>query len=297
MSTKKFAVVAMALIAVVVIAVLTGLFQQQDVLSMEYPAVEIPASEVRAIRIETVEHEIVVRNEDGIWRMIEPIDSPIEDPPIQVLLRRFEDLDIEAVATAEPSRYADFGVTPELGRVVTIYWSGGETELIVAGEDEDFQQDFVRVGGDPRVFMLSRKLPVTDNPSSWRDKRIYQGDPSEITGFAVEGPDRNYAIARQRDGSFSIDREGRVDSTFAARTLRFYSMLRADGFEDGSAQVVMEDPELTVTIRRSDGETTLYFRRVGANYAVVRDDVATAFMVTAPRIASIVPPLEALLAE
>src|SRR5690606_27093467 len=139
----------MIALALVVVATVTGVFQQQDVLSMDYPEVNIPTDEVHTIRIETAERRMILEKSDDGWYITRPIEAPIEDPLIEGFLRRLSDFDIEGVLTAEESRYAEYGVTPELGRQVEIEWDGGDVEFLVAGNDVNYQEGYVRIGRDP----------------------------------------------------------------------------------------------------------------------------------------------------
>jgi hypothetical protein len=287
----------MAGLALIVVAMATGVFQQQDVLSMDYPEVNIPASEVHTVRIETAEYRMVLEKAADGWYLEHPIKAPIESPQIEGFLRRIADFDIGGVLTAESGRYAEYGVTPELGRQVEVEWDGGKVDFIVAGSSEDYQESYVRVGRDPRVFYLGRRMPVTDTPTLWRDKRIVHIDPSRVESISIEGPDRDYTIHRTGEGGLSLEPGGRVDSTAAARVVGYYSMLRTDSFGEGGADDVREAPDVTVVIRHDEGETVLRWKRVDDFYAVVRDDDDTVYRLSANRINSIAPVRSRVLAD
>lgn len=273
---------------------------------MDYPEVNIPASEVHTVRIQTAKHDLVLeKSDDGGWFITQPIEDEIEEPLIEGFLRRVADFDIQGVLTAEPTRYEEYGVTPELGRQVELTWDGGNVEFLLAGLGENYQEGYVRVGRDPRVFYLARRMPVNDLPDLWRDKRIVHLDPSGVESIEVRGSDRDYTIRRADKGGFSVEPGGPVDSVAVSRVVLLYSMFRTDGFaisKDGvdvEADDVRQDPDVTVVIRHDGGDvtTTVLWKELDEFYAVVRDDDDTVFLVTKPRINDVAPPLSRLRAD
>ncbi len=287
----------MGVLALAVVAMMTGIFQDADYMSRDHPDITVPTSEVHTIRITTDEHDIMLKQEGEHWRMTQPIESPVETPAVSAMLRAVGQIVLEQAVTAEKSRYEEFGVSPEIGRRLQLRWDGGVKEFVVAGHGEMYQADYIIVGDDPRVFYMTRRLGMLDDPESLRDKRITHSAPESIKSVDVRGGGRNYTVSRTGDG-FSLDSGDAVDATVASRMFSRYSMLRADGFNDDVEKpVVTGEPTLTVTITRESGSEQLHFKDAVTHYLVTssaRDDV---FQVASPRVASLAPLRSDLRAE
>lgn len=297
MNKRNTLLAAMGIVAVVVIGMLTGLFQQKDYMSMEYPVVQVPVDEVHTIRITTAEHAIVLEKKDSGWEMTSPIASPVEDPPVNAILRRMRNLELDMAVTAERSRYAEFGVTPDLGRRLELEWPGGRQHLTVAGYAEMFQSDYVLIDGDPRVFFLPRRFGLVDHPRSWRDKRVTFGPMESMRAVAVEGPDRNYEVQRSPDGSFSLASGEPVDAEAARRLFSQYAQLRSDGFADDVALAdVADDPTVTVRIVRESGVNVVFYKDAMIHLNVGVEGQQTVHQMASNRLAVLAPPKEDLVA-
>ncbi len=298
MNKRNTLIAAMGIVAIVVVGMLTGLFQQKDYMSMQYPEVEVPVDEVHTIRITTAEHRIVLEKSDEGWAMTSPIVSPVEQPPVNAILRRMRKLELDVAVTAERSRYEEFGVTPELGRRLELEWPGGRQRLTVAGYGEMFQSDYVLIDGDPRVFFLPRRFGIVDHPRSWRDKRITHGAIESMRSVTVEGPDRNYVVNRSPDGSFSLESGESLNADAARRLFSQYAMLRSDGFSDDvAADDVVGEPTVTVRIVRESGETVVYYKDAMIHLNVAVDALESVHHVASNRLAVLAPLKEDLVAS
>ena len=290
MSKKSLVIVAMVGAALIVLAFVSGIFQQTDYMSMDYPTVQIPADKVHTLMITTAKHKIVLKGSGGEWRMTEPIESSVEFPPIRSMLRQLEGIELSKAVTQESGRYPDYGVSPDVGRRVEVEWDGGRQRLMVAGQGEEYQGDYVIVGDDPRVFFLTRRLGLNDDPASLRDKRITSIDLESIRSIAVEGTGRDYVVERTDSGAFRFKNGGQIDSMRAAMLFMQYSLLRADDFNDEvKASSVTAKPTITVRVRSGDAESVVYFQDAASFFVAARDDRSTVYQLSAVRMKALAP--------
>lgn len=293
MQKRTLAFVAMGMAAIVLVVLSTGLLQQKDYASMDYPEVRVPIDRVHTLQVKSADSDVVLNKDGDRWQLTRPIIFPVETPRVDAILRRLEYLELDTMVTAEPSRYDEFGVTEVAGRELTVKWDGGSQRIVIAGLDENYQSDYVRIGDDPRVFFIAPRFIVDDDVTSWKDKRIAAFDRDSIRSIAVEGSDRGYKLVKADDGRISTESGALPNLTIADRLFLQYSMLRADGFSDGAdPDGVRESPTVVVRIGTSDGESAIYFRDAGAYFDVVADGIPGVFSIAAARLPFVAPTLD-----
>lgn len=286
-----------ALVVLLGLAWASGVFDDR-VSTVEAPELTVPSGPPDRISVGTGTDSVALEREGGDWRIAAPRAALADSAAVANLLDDVRGLTFDRVVTRSAERHGEYGVGTDAGRV-RVSWPD-RTIVVRAGDRAGGTTGrYVRVGNDDRVVIARGGVQINTDYASWRDKTLVSASPRTIDRVAVDRPDGGYTATRTSGGDWRVtpeeDDPATADSTSAARWVRRFSPLTADGLLPArSAGSVRGEATHEITIERSGARpVTLYFQQARDTVAAVGAQDAV-FYLGASRLDRLAPDAESL---
>jgi hypothetical protein len=219
------------LAVLVVMAWLSGYFEG-PASTVDTPALSLDSDQIRSITIRKgSDHVEVVKTDEGFWRLRSPVQAEVDTATKSALLNRLGDIEIENMISSRPDRYARFQVDSIQATYVR-FETPEPLELYIGKSGPDFQSRYVRVGGDPNVY-LANGVPTADATlDRWREKSLWSNPKESVSAATVATPESSYRLVRE-PGQWTVDHgdaSSPADSAKVSRFLDRIATVRVDGF-------------------------------------------------------------------
>ena len=259
--------------------------ERQPSSATELPELEIDKNSITGLEITRPGGErVVLSNESGEWRLVEPLDAEADPNNAESALNRLDELTLVRVVATQPSNYGRLEVDDE-NAVRVVVKAGDETEAdLVVGKYAD-GMTMIRVGDLVEVFGASGSLRYAFDRElrAWRNRRVVTEEVADVQSIEFETPDATFAFERTADdwtatkgqkalGEYDPKKVAGMVST-AARLIATgfaeedVSVARA-GFNSPTGKVTMtvtgsEEPIVLELGDTAEDESETYLRRVG----------------------------------
>lgn len=286
-----------ALVVLLGLAWASGVFEDQ-VSTVEAPELAVPAGPPDRLSVAAGADSVALEREGGDWRITAPRAAPADSAAVANLLGDLRGLTFERVVTRSAERHGEYGVGAG-GSRVRMSWSDRTIVLRAGDRAGGTTGRYVRVGNEDRVVVAQGGVQINTDFASWRDRTLASVVPNRTDRIVVERPDGSYEAARASGGEWRVTSEeddpGTADSTSAARWIRRFSPLTADGLlPERSAETVRGEATHEITIERSGARpVTVHFQQASDTVAAVGSQDAV-FFLRANRLDRLVPDAESL---
>ncbi|MBM3317436.1 MAG: DUF4340 domain-containing protein [Candidatus Eisenbacteria bacterium] len=257
---------------------------------------------VAEIRLSDEGATVVLREEEGQWRVASEGRYPADTLAVSRILDKLPLLDRRHLRSTSPAMQERFEVGDAQGIELAFADSrGGELGRMRVGKSgPDFRSQYVRPAGSNEVFLIPENLRSVVDPrrAQWRDRTIFAFRSDEVARLVFH-PEGEEPLVAERDagGLFKLvaPEEGPVKAQAIDASLRALSNLRCDAFADTS--VTLESagllpPRQRVEIQLQDGASFGLDIGIEApeerRVFVKRDRAETIFLLGAGRIATLV---------
>ncbi len=278
------------------VAWLAGAFDS-DFSTLDPPRWQFEPKNVSAFSVYAPDDTLAFeRDESGRWQMRLPIYGKADSA---VVVRKLQDLSAIAVtslATSNPDRYAKFGVDTSATRIV-VTENGKENLVLVGSAAAQGSGSFVRLGGDPRVFVASPLLTVPLDPDRWRDRTIVSLPAARVSSVTVTGTQDDFAVTRRPSGwqiEPGVDGSA-ADSASVERWIARFSPLRGESFVESEDYSSAEPVGVLTFVLDTGASLSLDVRREDARLLIARPDDGVILSVSSGRQQSLLPSAESLL--
>ena len=242
------------------------------------PLVEIDTTKIDMIHIVSPDNgEITMIIKDGIWKLQDPIEFPAEQRNITGMLQKFDEMQIESVASSRKDSYEEYEVDDSTG-VYAEFKQGDKllASFYLGKQASTRRHTYFRLPGEDEVYMVqgSYKYQFNRKLADWRNKVILELQPEGIESVKTIFPDHYYTLAL-RDTVWYCD-DGKKEFEAYVKsvdpTLNYISRLRAADFYDPAEKAPDFDKfdsriEITfsggyqtgLTLVKEDGEKNRYY--------------------------------------
>lgn len=216
-------------------------------------------AEVRRVELRGSGPEIVLAQQDGNWRLEQPVAMPADGTTVRGFLSSLRSL--RAVDFPAETDARALGLDPPRLRItLRLGEEGAEKTLLVGASDAEKRQLYVQRAGQPTVYAVSdwvfRDLDKSVN--DFRDKTILAFTPGDVTALTVAGPDGTARLTRGEGGVWRLEGSDQPVSTSAV-TEYLENVLEVKGYTilaDAPTDLApygLAPPQLTVTVNGADG--------------------------------------------
>ena len=180
-------VVGLLLIA----AMLLALFMQRlgddsgEIPPLLLPGLKGQLALVQKVSIRPLAEEQVavsIQHEDAGWRLSEKSDYPADFEALSAFLSLLSEVKIAEKKTARKKNHGRLGLADsgeQAGTLVSVESATGVTQLVI-GESSESRGSFVRLVGDPQVYLTDAVITASPDPMDWLDSVATSVDSSKI---------------------------------------------------------------------------------------------------------------------
>ena len=194
--------------------------------------------DAQSVAIRAQGSRVTLERAESGWRLAERDGYPVREGAVDEFLRKMAGLKAAMVSETQEPAYGEFGVNapgaPPASAVTVSVKDSGEREIAAAALGHTFSAPglsqergtFVRVQGDPRVWLADGVVSVPTEPAVWLDKNILDIPADRIQRIELSGGStERVVLARNERGELHIaegvseeaSREGStIVSTFSA---------------------------------------------------------------------------------
>lgn len=266
MKIKKESII---LVVLIVALSLYLLLHKRDRTQYELPALPgLPTADIKKIEIAKPGGSVIVlERKDGKW-VISPDGHPADAGKVSVMLESIGNLTVSAVVS-ESKSYERYGLGGT-ERIGVKAWTDKELkrDFEVGKEASSFQQTFVRITGDDRVFHALENFRgrFDQTLDSLRDKTVLKFEPSGVVSIEVRDAQKTVTFERKpvpvevsaspESKSPSTEREvawesseGKADEAKLKQFLTTLSALKCAGYIYDRKRNDFRDPVYSVNLK------------------------------------------------
>jgi len=230
----------------------------------------LPKLQIAKVRFESPRRRgVIEKDEDGKWRMVEPIDAACDGLSVDAMLQAASNLKADSfvarLAEADPRR---FGFDkPSFKLALTTRTKDAEkTTTILLGKRSEQGRTYAQASGEELVFTLSSWVTsdLEREPLPRDIGDLYAGEPLKVS---IEYEGATTVLAVSPEGRWAVEglAPAETDNDKAKATARAFDYLRAVRYEayapTGLAPYGLDDPKAVVAGTFADGTVTV---RIGA---------------------------------
>jgi hypothetical protein len=139
--------------------------------------------EIQEISVKRIDQEIVLKKQDSVWKMIQPVTASTDAQNVKNMITSFVDAERDKTITEKSSGDQEFGLdNPEI--VVTLKTQKGDTglQLSIGRETPTASGYYARVGENPTVITISTSVKTNLDKTMYdlRDKTILAFEPAQV---------------------------------------------------------------------------------------------------------------------
>ncbi|MBI5059455.1 DUF4340 domain-containing protein [candidate division KSB1 bacterium] len=253
------------------------------------------SAKVTSIRIESTDGLVELAKEGETWRVKKPIDYPANDRSVGQLLGKLKEMNMLALITEKPEKFAEYQVDDSAGVKVRLS-DGNKVEEFILGRPGPTGTTTYSRSKDNEVWEIGGNQTSTfkKKPKDWRDKTITDFDANTIQKLVLRSPTETTTLSfvdstwKLESGATKFDAEKplveRVTRLLAKMSsVDFADTLKTDAFNHAEFQLSAQlNTGESVDLRMMPTDTTAnqYFvRKQGAaSDFIIYKSTATALM-------------------
>jgi hypothetical protein len=248
--------------------------EEDQVAQMTKELLVLDKEKVDGLTIETDSGAVVLRKEEGTWRIIEPLALAASEGSVQGVLANLERAHLKKFLLLEEGeeteRLTEYGLLPPKVRVI-VQVEGAVLDTIDYGNSPLNEYVYVKKASEDRVGMteLYRRTGVAKNLRQMREKRALVFAKSAVTEWRIAGQGLTIQVAKAAEGwrlqqpSVGPADGGQVDSVLAHLGSAFMTFV-----DDTPASLVpfgLDSPtmQIDVHVEGADGSPAIHTLWIG----------------------------------
>ena len=160
----------------------------------------LKAEDVEEVQIRAADGQTTrVQRTDGTWKIVAPEPAEADQGEMSSITMSLATLELQRVIDEKPADVKAYGLDP--ARVEVEFRAKGEKEprRVQIGERTPTGGDlYARIGGQPRVFLVSSFLDTTFNKNTFalRDKTVIRIDREKVDRIEIAADKRSVTLAK-----------------------------------------------------------------------------------------------------
>ncbi|MCX7834785.1 MAG: DUF4340 domain-containing protein [bacterium] len=160
----------------------------------------IDTAKVNQFEVVQGNSKTVIKRFPDQWRIIEPVDWPVNNFMISNLLTSIDTIEVEYEVTKDAKLYKQFGVDDSSGAKVTVSLADGKKlSFIVGNLGGTWRHTHFRIPDKKPVYLVKGPIrsQLVKKPDEWRDRRLFNYNQDSLVVMNVQvGKDR-YSISKE----------------------------------------------------------------------------------------------------
>ena len=266
MEKNRLYLLAAILVGLVVIAYfLTKSDQRSSTDSVSEKIYDIDSASVDKMEIMQNGQKIVIAKSGDQWRLAEPVDYPVNQEFIGMVLSDLKNYQVLSIVSKNPENKKQFGLDDESKVTFTVYQGGNAVGTFEIGKTPEApNQTYIKTPDNDNIYLAKNFLRnnfVRPSLESWRDLKILAIPGSSINSIEYNRAGGTYSITKDSTGSYYID-GAPADSNAVSQVLGILQDFNTQTFKD---TVLGPGTQFTdkVKINWSGNSTELNFLKTG----------------------------------
>lgn len=231
----------------------------------------VDVSTVRAIAIADSAATTHLAQADGVWSVAEQGRYPADLNRLRELMRALDDVRDAQVADTGAARLAEYGLAAgeEAAPLRIELEHGGGTTVLALGKvreprrSEDYWMPaagrYVRVDEGPVLLIKEDLRLAAADPEQWWDRLLLEVSPESIRQVDVASADDSFVVARDTNGTFSLEGAAADETVNVAAANRLFGALRALRAE----KILPADAVTNATSYKAQADGVVYSLQLG----------------------------------
>ena len=198
--------------------------------------VDVAADDVTGLTLTYGDHEIILAQRDGSWRLTKPADTAADDLAVKNLVRAIAEAEAKKTIDDPPQDLLPFGLAPPFVTITITTKDGTTLPVVKVGKTTAVSAStYVQRADRPTVYLTasSFRTGVDKQPKDLRDKSIVAFNDADVTALTLRGADgAAVQLAKKNGGEWWIEQPApyRADNNAVRALLSTLRNLRATDF-------------------------------------------------------------------
>jgi hypothetical protein len=222
---------------------------------------DVDEAAVRRVTLRRPAGSVVLRKDDGDWRIVEPTAYDADQEAVRRFLSAVRSLRAKDFPSEDAADLHPFGLDqPRLTIELATAEDTTPTQILF-GKESDGKSVYVKIGARPTIYAVGdwSYRDANKNVNDFRDKKVLPADAADVREIQVARADgETFALTRVEGGTWSMkDRDTTPDAAAVDRFLD--DLVRLEGYEIAAeeagdlGQFGLAPPALTITLLDADG--------------------------------------------
>ena len=209
------------------------------------------------------------KDEEGNWRMIEPVKSRADKDEVDKLAEAIRGIRVRVFEEDNPKDLSRYGLKkPSLQ--VEVKYGESTKRLLIGSKDPETGRLYVKLASQPYVYSIDSDLldKIPKEPFDLRDKTVISFQRFDADRLKLIRPDGKLALRKKGEAKWEIEEPVKVEADEVAVDDLLFALdsLKAKGFVSEKAKELakygLERPRLEIQVQEV-GKPDVYFVKVG----------------------------------
>lgn len=230
------------------------------------------AFKLPALKPEEVSKLVITKGETAVtlekapdgkgWNVTAPFTYPADNTNIESILRNFEkETLMDMLVSSDPKDHTTYELLPDQAVKLEVYKGTSLETALYIGKNASGGTSYIRPVNSEEVYRAKTvtKARLEKPAAEWRDKKIFDLKPEEITRLEITGGPQPLTVAREGGKWKALEpADLQVDQNTVDGLARTFSTLRAaDILEKADGETGLDAPTLKVVATLKEGTRTL----------------------------------------
>jgi hypothetical protein len=225
----------------------------------------VKADDVTGLTLTYGDHEIVLEQRDGAWRMTKPVEAAADELAVKNLVRAIAEAEVKKTIDDPPQDLLPFGLAPPFVTIAITTKDGAAVPAVKVGKTTAVSfSTYVQLADKPVIYLTpsSFRTGVEKQPKDLRDKAILAFNDNDITALTLRGDGAAVELAK-KNGEWWIEQPAsyRADNNAVRALLSTIRNLRATDFANDNpapadlATYGLQPPQRELVLRAGADKT------------------------------------------
>lgn len=196
---------------------------------------DLQADDVTGLTLTYGDHEIVLEQRDGAWRLTKPVEAAADDLAVKNLVRAIAEAEAKKTIDDPPQDLLPFGLAPPFVTIAITTKGGTPVPALKVGKTTAVSfSTYVQRADQPKVYLTasSFRTGVDKQPKDLRDKTIVTFNDADVTALTLRGEGGATVQLAKKNGEWWIEQPAayRADNNAVRALLSTLRNLRATDF-------------------------------------------------------------------
>lgn len=196
---------------------------------------DLQADDVTGLTLTYGDHEIVLEQRDGAWRLTKPMEAAADELAVKNLVRAIAEAEAKKTIDDPPQDLLPFGLAPPFVTIAITTTGGTPVPALKVGKTTAVSfSTYVQRADQPTVYLAPStfRTGVDKQPKDLRDKSIVTFNDADVTAVTLRGESGAAVQLAKKNGEWWIEQPAtyRADNNAVRAMLSTLRNLRATDF-------------------------------------------------------------------